>query len=1453
MALPNTRERARELVEKVAAEHGHLDEARLEFQDNRVAFCMRNPTIGSSNSTPVGNLHTSRARFVFELLQNADNNSYTKAEALGEAPYVSFHVFRHRIVVECNEDGFTDTDLEGICLAGRKSKPVCQGHAGEKRMGFKSVFTAAWKAHIRSGHLSFSVSDMTDDLGNETIVPRWEEPVDDGYLSMTRLTLHLHGSQDTENLDILCQTQETTLKQLQELRDTILLFTKKLKMIRFAFHRIDGTQKFSATYSVERPSVSRAVLTGIIVQNGTERKYVKHYHTTLHQETQLQRQNSQTCHGQVAHTPDVALAFPVSDTSYPISEPQQIVSAYSPVRSAGFTFFIHADFVTDASGQDIVKDSQYNIAILDPIADAFCRAVNQFCKHSRLCFAWISYLPDRNDHNWGALWLSLIDKIATRLSQIPVLYCHRKHDRHRIEDLVRLRSDFYEDGEPLLEDGNSENIISQRYLLSELEVLMSWGLRFADLGHFLNWLSEDLDRGTQSRMRSTETTDNWHSQTAKLLHEPFLKNRPKYKAKLKTMALLPLEGGDWVSAATGPVFFPGLDGIDVPPCTGLRIINKTITNVDRIRLFRDLGVQELPISLVRSNILEMYSQPEFLPNLSVHASKQHLMFLYLTQHLKSAAEPPYSHIVLFDQYGHTRNPSKVIMSMVTEWDPDSPWIFQKGRGWDTSAFLHDQYFRNSPQKPPNQALTWVEWLHVHLNIAKYASLGDTDLPGSRNHLHGHRSGGFLGALQIQSQQDSKISPEFIACLQNTFVLCRGGQETILKDVFFPTRKLEDLVKRFLEPCAFFPFLWTHIETDGTIPHNWHGFLRKVGVGIPLTDLEFALHMLRSSVRALRTGDSRPTGIGRLFSLYSYIQAQNQMERVISEEKNETIRKMFVDEKAICIPQSLSTENIVWASPKECVWGGPRELITKFALRTYYEALPFFCGDKKQDLAMLFTSTLGIPDCTLEIYVNELKSLKSTHCHDIIKVLYREIDRLCGMQIEQGASLDWLKGQFEYHSLVYVASNDLKPPSWHRPSRCCWPVDARFGNKVSLDQDYMELQWLFVRVLDLKALTLKVAVDQLNEAGCRQIVSVGAIKTHLVTVNSLLRSAKDAQQPKLNREARIFPVKYPKGGVQCVSAQVEFSIVDLEFMRSLFEDDVKFLDFSLEEVYQLQPFIRWAQLDHKRISRCRQTFESVQTSDAERVSHPDLQFRHRAHAILRTAKHFRSPRVRTTKDTNALYELLRDAKIFATDAISIQFGLSQDGVLYKARGGPVGMHICEDGPNLTVYLPRRNIPQQHSFRKQLPEKLLQWLMTEPGSGICGDVSLKGMIVMKDIWNTPLATVPTTMDEWGIIRISTPNLDPVVLESSSESDSGVFSERSTGERSGSQGAMKNGTGTLDNDLKVLNSRCLASNPPNTCTAGNLPGEDSGKSFASSATQGAPITVPIRLKDPDWDATK
>ncbi|KKZ64490.1 hypothetical protein EMCG_09532 [[Emmonsia] crescens] len=118
----------RELVESVAEQHGYLGEGVLSQMSPEVrrkvekAMPKKDEMIGSSVITS--------ARFVFELFQNADDNSYSKAKSLSSVPFVSFQVYPQRVVMERNEDGFTRENLIAICNIRKSSKSGAQGYIG---------------------------------------------------------------------------------------------------------------------------------------------------------------------------------------------------------------------------------------------------------------------------------------------------------------------------------------------------------------------------------------------------------------------------------------------------------------------------------------------------------------------------------------------------------------------------------------------------------------------------------------------------------------------------------------------------------------------------------------------------------------------------------------------------------------------------------------------------------------------------------------------------------------------------------------------------------------------------------------------------------------------------------------------------------------------------------------------------------------------------------------------------------------------------------------------------------------------------------------------------------------------------------------------------------------------------------------------------------------------------
>ena len=80
---------------------------------------------------------------MFELIQNAEDNSYNIAQAAGVRPYLKVIVSPNTIVIESNEDGFEEANVRAICSVGESTKKSTQGYIGEKGIGFKSVFKIA--------------------------------------------------------------------------------------------------------------------------------------------------------------------------------------------------------------------------------------------------------------------------------------------------------------------------------------------------------------------------------------------------------------------------------------------------------------------------------------------------------------------------------------------------------------------------------------------------------------------------------------------------------------------------------------------------------------------------------------------------------------------------------------------------------------------------------------------------------------------------------------------------------------------------------------------------------------------------------------------------------------------------------------------------------------------------------------------------------------------------------------------------------------------------------------------------------------------------------------------------------------------------------------------------------------------------------------------------------------
>jgi hypothetical protein len=286
-------------------------------------------------------LYSSSARFLFELLQNADDNHYRKAQAAGAVPYVHFGVYPDRIVMECNEDGFTKADLEAICSTGRSSKLGSQGYIGEKGIGFKSVFMAAWKVHVHSGFLTFYFQHRKDDPegGLGMVRPIWEESQDLLLGPVTRFVLHLHDVAGSKTIKV---KQASILKQFRELNATVLLFMRKIKSIDISFYDKNGSRTSTTVLGKEDGNPRVVLTTTTTTADGNSvQAHRRIYYMVEHTVYNLEPNDNRTYteaeeQSKVYAKSDVVLAFPMDDRSVPITSETQEAFAYMPLRRTDF-------------------------------------------------------------------------------------------------------------------------------------------------------------------------------------------------------------------------------------------------------------------------------------------------------------------------------------------------------------------------------------------------------------------------------------------------------------------------------------------------------------------------------------------------------------------------------------------------------------------------------------------------------------------------------------------------------------------------------------------------------------------------------------------------------------------------------------------------------------------------------------------------------------------------------------------------------------------------------------------------------------------------------------------------------------------------------------------------------------------------------------------------------------
>ena len=388
-----TREEAKGfIIELRRLRSGELFEDESTTEEQKKAYHTIQQNLNKALEHLSDQLYHEEFHFVFELIQNADDNEYNQLS--GEVPEIRFSFKPEYVLIENNEDGFEKENVEALCSVGQSTKRLKPHKIGEKGIGFKSVFKVTGNPHVFSNNFSFHFRRSPEDKLSY-IVPHWvEHPPIAIDPNLTTIYLPIDG------------VEKSIDSSLRDAADpAVLLFLRILQKIEIR----DDIQNHSAVYTKQLCDG----ITEIYENNGGIEQ--THYWQTVHEDFPIPDPFLECRDSCEKHT-RISLAFPLTCEHYPLKTVQKVY-AFLPIRNYGFPFILQADFLLTSNREDILE-GDFNQWLLNNVPDVFLNSVEHFKQDPILARHYFAYIPSEEAvHN--DLFKPVITGIREKLKESP--------------------------------------------------------------------------------------------------------------------------------------------------------------------------------------------------------------------------------------------------------------------------------------------------------------------------------------------------------------------------------------------------------------------------------------------------------------------------------------------------------------------------------------------------------------------------------------------------------------------------------------------------------------------------------------------------------------------------------------------------------------------------------------------------------------------------------------------------------------------------------------------------------------------------------------------------------------------------------------------------------------------------------------------------------------------------
>ena len=436
-------------------------------------------------NTVSSDIYSESQRFVFELIQNADDS------AINNNNEVLFDFFSDCLIISHNGKPFDEKDIISITGAGASTKRSDSTKTGYKGIGFKSVFGKSDNVTILSGGFQFRFDKSAHESKKPwQIIPIWTE--------LSELSNEIRSSISVNNFSVstIIKTKqpEDLLKELNDLLSNgqILLFLRRVS-------KISVLHNGKPVSAIEKKIISQCTSFNEVSLFNKDGKEISTWITKTFEQISIPEETKAVLI-QDENTPEKLKEAEFTELSFAakieerkllsIPSKESLIFTYLPTKVSHFEFpfLINGNFLTNASREAIHEDRIWNQWLFKLSAEKIIEWI-EVLANSKFKFQILHLLPTKFSGYLNQLKKSFNQSLEMSVKQksfLPSRNAKLKKiteiviDKTGLSELSFLKPETVIDfiNQKQKTDFNTDSFVNKE--LERIEKLRNFGAKFFD-------------------------------------------------------------------------------------------------------------------------------------------------------------------------------------------------------------------------------------------------------------------------------------------------------------------------------------------------------------------------------------------------------------------------------------------------------------------------------------------------------------------------------------------------------------------------------------------------------------------------------------------------------------------------------------------------------------------------------------------------------------------------------------------------------------------------------------------------------------------------------------------------------------------------------------------------------------------------------------------------------------